>query len=473
MKQMNSSPKAAGRKIEYKQIGYGYRRVNPLYGAEYVLDLLLVYKRKRGKKLNVPVRRHVYLQQTFSRPRWREPDGELPVPLLRSRAAASIVERSRRAFLSLLGADDAASEGWQLFAGDAPEGSLALMRAGESSSPARRVFARARHQVVNIIVPLVGRHQTFATFMESLERVVLTRGDPVTLLVVLFRNKDGGDDGALTRQLLASYRARHPDYQLELIQVEADFSRGAALEIGSSHFANDSLLFFCDVDVRFDAQFLRKCRANARRGRRVYYPVLYSEFLPAFGAVKAAWLRGGVLTSAALAWHLNDTLRGEIRPRADHFAIYERAGYWRSYGYGLLCVHQGDFVGSGGFDTTIRGWGLEDVDLMDKFLSAGKLELMRAADPSLVHVYHPSHCDRSLADNQLRMCQASRASAVAHLHDLADAWMVSTYDRRDREELVLEEEEGGDAGGGAERVRGGGEELIVKPEEEEEDDAFR
>lgn len=39
-----------------------------MYGAEYILDLLLLYKKHKGKKMTVPVRRHAYfLQQTFSK----------------------------------------------------------------------------------------------------------------------------------------------------------------------------------------------------------------------------------------------------------------------------------------------------------------------------------------------------------------------------------------------------------------------
>ena len=58
--------KQRGRVIEYREILYGYHRVSPQHGADYILDLLLVYKKYRGHKMTIPVRRHIYLQQQFT-----------------------------------------------------------------------------------------------------------------------------------------------------------------------------------------------------------------------------------------------------------------------------------------------------------------------------------------------------------------------------------------------------------------------
>jgi len=66
MDMINMYSKQRGRVIEYREILYGYHRVSPQYGADYILDLLLVYKKYRGHKMTIPVRRHVYLQQQFT-----------------------------------------------------------------------------------------------------------------------------------------------------------------------------------------------------------------------------------------------------------------------------------------------------------------------------------------------------------------------------------------------------------------------
>lgn len=66
MDMINMFSKQRGRVIEYREVLYGYHRLSPVYGADYILDMLLVYKKYRGKKMTVPVRRHAYLQQQFA-----------------------------------------------------------------------------------------------------------------------------------------------------------------------------------------------------------------------------------------------------------------------------------------------------------------------------------------------------------------------------------------------------------------------
>lgn len=54
--------KERGRVIDFKEILYYYQRHHPTYASEYIMDLLLVYKKYRGKKSTLTVRRHAYLQ---------------------------------------------------------------------------------------------------------------------------------------------------------------------------------------------------------------------------------------------------------------------------------------------------------------------------------------------------------------------------------------------------------------------------
>ncbi len=65
MDNINLFSRERGRVIEFQQILYGYYQPNPLYGPNYILDVLLTFKKYRGKKMTVPVRRHAYLQQQF------------------------------------------------------------------------------------------------------------------------------------------------------------------------------------------------------------------------------------------------------------------------------------------------------------------------------------------------------------------------------------------------------------------------
>lgn len=66
MEYINFFSRQRGRIIDFKEVLYGYTRFNPLYGQDMILDMLLIYKKYRGKKMTVPVRRHLYLQRAFT-----------------------------------------------------------------------------------------------------------------------------------------------------------------------------------------------------------------------------------------------------------------------------------------------------------------------------------------------------------------------------------------------------------------------
>lgn len=72
MENINTYSRQRGRVIEYRELLYGYSRINSMHGHDLILDLLLVYKKYRGKKMTVPVRKHLYVQRSFTDTRIRE-----------------------------------------------------------------------------------------------------------------------------------------------------------------------------------------------------------------------------------------------------------------------------------------------------------------------------------------------------------------------------------------------------------------
>lgn len=76
MDSINNFSRQRGRVIEFRELLYGYSRINVVYGHDLILDLLLIYKKYRGKKMTVPVRRHLYIQRAFTDLVVREIQGE-------------------------------------------------------------------------------------------------------------------------------------------------------------------------------------------------------------------------------------------------------------------------------------------------------------------------------------------------------------------------------------------------------------
>eukprot|EP00794_Sanderia_malayensis_P010062 gene10062-11091_t len=64
----NEAKKVLHRTLEFKRLNHGYKRLHPVYGMQYMLDLLMKYHRHIGynrRRMTVHVRHHAYLQQPF------------------------------------------------------------------------------------------------------------------------------------------------------------------------------------------------------------------------------------------------------------------------------------------------------------------------------------------------------------------------------------------------------------------------
>ncbi|UYV63520.1 CHSY1 [Cordylochernes scorpioides] len=246
METVNKFSKQRGRTIDFQTILYGYMRLNPLYGVDYILDLLLTYRKYRGKKMTVPVRRHAYLQQAFSQPEVREVFG---------------------------GGSQYATVGIPAPGGPAP-----------TQGPSTEI---------NFVLPLSGRLATFQRFLKNFEQVCLIPQERVSLAVVLV----GGEESDAIKKTFEDFQRRYPHYALRLVEESrGTFSRALALEIGANLFPHDALLAFIDVDIIMsDRDVLQRIRLNTLKGRQAYFPVVFSEYDPKYvlGNERVYWRQFG------------------------------------------------------------------------------------------------------------------------------------------------------------------------------------
>uniref|UniRef100_UPI00398ED598 chondroitin sulfate synthase 1 n=1 Tax=Pristiophorus japonicus TaxID=55135 RepID=UPI00398ED598 len=370
MEMINANAKTRGRIIDFKEIQYGYRRVNPMYGAEYVLDLLLLYKKHKGKKMTVPVRRHAYLQQTFSKIQFAEREEidakDLANKINSNSRSLSFLSNPLKIFVPFhLGATNV-----------------------EQKEP--------KDKKINILIPLSGRFEMFERFMENFERTCLISNQNVKLVILLF-NSDSNPDKAKQVELMRDFRGKYPKAELQLVPVQGEFSRALALQLGAAQFTNDSLILFCDVDLIFTVDFLQRCRDNAVPGKQAYFPIIFTQYDPKI-------VQAGKVS--------ND----------NNYAFTIKTGFWRHYGFGITCVYKSDLLLAGGFDISIQGWGMEDVDLFNKVIQVG-LKPFRSQEVGIVHIHHPIYCDPNLEAKQYKMCLASKATAYGSTQQLAELWL--------------------------------------------------
>lgn len=84
------------------------------------------------------------------------------------------------------------------------------------------------------------------------------------------------------------------------------------------------------------------------------------ELLTVTAAAVAAATASATCTNAVASESNNEN-------ECDVFSqINEEVGYWRSFGFGIVSMYKSDLKAVGGLDTSILGWGGEDVDLYEK-----------------------------------------------------------------------------------------------------------
>ncbi|TNM92307.1 hypothetical protein fugu_019319 [Takifugu bimaculatus] len=273
-----------------------------------------------------------------------------------------------------------------------------LIFRGESSSEFRRLvlfrpfgpLMKVRNErldaasiPINIVVPLSRRIDKFKQFMHNFREVCVRQDGRVHLTVVYF----GKEQMSEVRSTLenTSREVRFKNYTL--LQLDEEFSRGRGLDVGARAWKGGNvLLFFCDVDIYFTADFLNTCRLNTQPGRKVFYPVLFSQYNPTllYGSPE------------------------HVPPVEQQLVIKKDTGFWRDFGFGMTCQYRSDFINIGGFDIDIKGWGGEDVHLYRKYLHSNLL-VIRTPARGLFHLWHEKHCADELPPDQYRMCMQSKA----------------------------------------------------------------
>ncbi|KAM4706947.1 chondroitin sulfate N-acetylgalactosaminyltransferase 1 [Discoglossus pictus] len=237
--------------------------------------------------------------------------------------------------------------------------------------------------LVNIIVPLAKRADKFQQFMQNFREVCIHQDGRIHLTVVYFGKEQAQEVKAILEN--TSKAANFKNYTF--IQLNEEFSRGKGLDVGARAWkGNNVLLFFCDVDIYFNAEFLNTCRLNTMPGKRVFYPVLFSQYNP------------------AIIYGHHDAI-----PSIDQQLVMKKdTGFWRDFGFGMTCQYRSDFINIGGFDLDIKGWGGEDVHLYRKYLHSN-LIVVRTPVKGLFHLWHEKRCVDELTPEQYKMCMQSKA----------------------------------------------------------------
>lgn len=283
------------------------------------------------------------------------------------------------------------------------------------------------------VLPLAGRFQTFKRFLNNYEHSCLHHPETLTELLIVLFDENESDLPPFYNEL-DKLREKYKKSTMNHITIKGNFSRGIALNraIHSEHIHMNDIIFFIDVDITFKRISIERIRINTMKHKQVYLPIVFSQYNP------TAWSNN---TSESVPFEELNDFNDEIDTNlnANH-------GYFRQYGYGICAIYKADILhpSINGFDE-ITGWGLEDVRFLDKIIKLQQvpitsilentlnkenatnvplaLNIFRAPDPTLVHVYHDIHCDESLSYSQYAMCLGTKANTLGSYKHIESIFM--------------------------------------------------
>lgn len=247
------------------------------------------------------------------------------------------------------------------------------------------------HTTVHFIVPLANVNARFTEFMFMYEDIAIKTSQNVHLILVVY----GSRDIVFVKDFLGPFQQKHSSTMVTVLEGTGDFSRGKALDLGMSQLHPEDLAFMCDVDMSVDHGFIDRCRKNAVRGERVYYPEFFKLY------------------------NLDYVYRGKGVKYPSSVSMKRQHGHWAYYSFGMLCIYKSDYTLVGGMNTNIRGWGEEDVAFFQKVVRK-KLDVFRAPDTGLSHRWHEKTCPRTLSPTQYTHCLTSRGENLADRIELAN-----------------------------------------------------
>lgn len=284
---------------------------------------------------------------------------------------------------------------------------------------------------------------------------MLRPNENVELLVSLFINTSDPKVSSIFN-IIDHLNQKYQRRAVTTIKLYGEFSRGVAIDkaIQSSHIKDNDIIFLIDVDIFFQTLTLKRIRENTIRNRQIYLPIVFSEYNPQLvGSSKVSLPFLFIMSSSGDAFlpdYEKMTLNYQSYANSSSLVTNDD-GYFREFGYGLASIYKCDIMNAkiNGFVTDIKGWGLEDVKFLEKILTASHqvqnqillsiadgaevsknstpthdLDVFRAPDESLIHIFHHVVCDKNLEKNQYKMCLGTKSNTLGNYRLLKEKYFL-------------------------------------------------
>lgn len=249
---------------------------------------------------------------------------------------------------------------------------------------------------LNLIVVSNNKDQALLRFIRNFENEVIFHPDQeqdFTLTILYFSQKNSNIN------LIKNSTVRYPS-SIRLVIVngsEYTYNRGLGRHLASKNFTDNQLLLFLDVDIRFTRQALINTHhlmihQLSVSTCTVYFPIIFSFFSNKF---------------------MNNNRSKAI--------VHSDFGLFSIYGFGNVAVRKNDLDRIGGWETTNNYWGVEDINLFQRFVNiSSDCYVFRAVEPGLRHFYHKKMCNGIKDEVRLKMCHDAEVTLLGSQAKMVD-----------------------------------------------------
>jgi hypothetical protein len=252
--------------------------------------------------------------------------------------------------------------------------------------------------MLSIIVSWCDRVELAVSLPSMLRCAELTEGD---VTIVNF----AGD-----RQMLAQQLGAHAG-RVRVLEIRGEefFSRSRAQNVGARH-TDKPVMFFCDCDIVLDPEGIE------RTARRLLAEA--GTFATLAGVRESERNSRGGRHVVSFGYQLE--IRTADGRRLSIIDNEEDAETGARYAPGLLLVRREDFLGVGGYNGGLVGWGWEDQDMISR-LTLGR-GLRRISEGYAVHLSH---------DDEARIARYPKVKDRWESRDRMFRTALANYDRAD------------------------------------------
>lgn len=246
--------------------------------------------------------------------------------------------------------------------------------------------------VVNVVVVVDSDNSgKLEDFIKNFEEVLVKdKKIGLTVLEMKGSTKDNAQkkkNQLRTFYLVSLLQSKYPNVHIEMMTLDTPLSRERGISIVAKHLSPSNLVFLADVDIRFHASFLHRCRNFATVGQQAYFPMLFRRYDPEL-----------------LSQMNHSNLDGRIT---------EHSGYWLSQSHSLTCIYVADIINS--FSQT----GSQDVPprissnlLMSRLVQTG-VHIIRSPDKDIWRPYDTRQCEGNMYGESYN-CDATDETPESH-----------------------------------------------------------